>query len=195
MDLGAKDFSHTLWQLAAWLTQTLLRPCLPSPLQQLSPSLGEAFQPPTKGLRSPAIPDIQTDLEEEVDGGMNQEPGGGVCVRLGEASLFLPSAPIRPPPAQRALTGLGGRRGPRPGGPIPGQTVPSTSSSGMFWAAGPGGRLRVVGGGGGARPTPSNHRRRRAPSRHRRGPSPGRRARRGPRAPGPCPRAGRRGPR
>lgn len=45
--------------------------------------------------------------------------------------------------------GLGGWRGPRPGGPIPGQTAPSASSSGMIRAAGPGGRLRGRGGGGG----------------------------------------------
>lgn len=40
--------------------------------------------------------------------------------------------------------GLGGRRRPRPGGPIPGRTVPSTSSGGMMWAAGPGRGLRVT---------------------------------------------------
>lgn len=61
--------------------------------------------------------------------------------------------------------------------------------------SGPRGAGRWGEGRTGAKPTPSNHRRHRAPSRHRRGPSRGRRARRGPRAPGPCPRAGRRGPR
>lgn len=57
------------------------------------------------------------------------------------------------------------------------------------------GRRGWVGGGGRLRPIPSNHRRHRAPSRHHRGPSRGQRARRGPQVPGPCLRAGRRGPR
>lgn len=50
----------------------------------------------------------------------------------------------------REQAGLGGRRGPRSGGPIPGQTASSASSGGMIREAGPGGRLQVVEGFGGS---------------------------------------------
>ena len=54
----------------------------------------------------------------------------------GLGCLPLPRQRPSPPSscAERALTGLGGRSGPRPGDPIPGQAVPSINSSGMTWA-------------------------------------------------------------